>query len=231
MYEEFSVLKPMPSPGANDAPSASAGVVSAARYALVHRLMDSLLHDVRNPLNALAINIDVLTEKLKGPDKTVPPNQEKNLKAMRDQVFRVDGILKVFAEYMTPKSVSQGEPPLFTERIVRVLDVLGHEMRRNRVALRQQIDPSVRVRGNDHAALNFIALQSVLRAIVRAQSGGEVSVTLAAEKGRAVLTISDNAGDQEPFPDAAIALQLEAERQGGEARVTGGQCIVTLPLG
>lgn len=226
------MLRPMPLPGSNESPAASVGLVNAARYALVQRLMDSLLHDIRNPLNALAINLDVLTEKLKGPDKVVPPNQEKNLKAMRDQIFRVDGILKVFADYLTPRSYTQGEPPTFTDRVVKSLDVLGHEMRRNRIALRQMVEPNVRVKGNDHAALNFIVVQSLLRAIVRSQAGGEISVTLSAEKGRAQLVVSDSAGEgQEPFPDAAIALQLEAEKQGGEVRVMGGECVVTLPLG
>lgn len=222
---------PMPVPDSEQSPSVSAGLVNAARYALVQRLMDSLLHDIRNPLNALAINLDVLTEKLKGPDKVVPPHQEKNLKAMRDQVFRVDGILKVFADYLTPRSLFQGEPPAFTDRIVRSLDVLGHEMRRNRVALRQMLEPMVKVKGHDHAALNFIVVQSILRAVIRSQAGGEISVTLTAEKNKAVLTVKDSAPDgQEPFPDAAIALQLEAEKQGGEARVMGGECVVTLPL-
>ena len=35
-------------------------VVGAARYVAVPTLMDSLLHDVRNPLNALSINLEVL---------------------------------------------------------------------------------------------------------------------------------------------------------------------------
>ncbi len=39
-------------------------VVDAARYGAVPTLMDSLLHDVRNPLNALSIHLDVLTAKL-----------------------------------------------------------------------------------------------------------------------------------------------------------------------
>ncbi|MFY0575704.1 hypothetical protein ACN28S_16275 [Cystobacter fuscus] len=40
-------------------------VVDAARYSTVPSLMDSLLHDVRNPLNAMSIHLEVLTEKLK----------------------------------------------------------------------------------------------------------------------------------------------------------------------
>ena len=40
-------------------------VFEAAVQAASNRLMDSLVHDARNPLNALSINLEVLTEKLK----------------------------------------------------------------------------------------------------------------------------------------------------------------------
>src|SRR6476646_8256161 len=108
---------PMAANGSGQPEHATSGLVQAAKYALVQRLIDSMLHDARNPLNALAINLDVLTEKLRGPDRLVPPNQEKNLKAMREQIFRVDGILKTFSDYLAPKANSGAgtETPSFTD--------------------------------------------------------------------------------------------------------------------
>ncbi|MFL5319121.1 MAG: histidine kinase [Myxococcaceae bacterium] len=195
--------------------------------------MDSLLHDARNPLNALAINLDVLTEKLRGPDRQVPANQEKNLKAMREQIFRVDGILKSFSDYLAPKasSAAGGETPAFTDRVVKALDVAGHELRRGRIALRQMVEPNVRTRAQDGTGLNFLPLQALLRAIARTQPGGEISVTLSADSGRAILKIIDTGPDnQEPFPEGPAALQLEAERLGGECRLKGSECVLSLPL-
>ncbi|MHA7631305.1 histidine kinase dimerization/phospho-acceptor domain-containing protein [Corallococcus sp. M7] len=87
-------------------------VVGAARYDAVPPLMDSLLHDVRNPLNALAIHLEVLSEKLKGESGQVPATQEKNLKAMREQIARVDGLLKLFSDFM----VFRGAIPPGTRR-------------------------------------------------------------------------------------------------------------------
>ena len=75
-------------------------VVGAARNAVAQRLMDSLLHDVRNPLNALSINLDVLTEKIRRELGEIPAAQEKNLKVMREQIFRVDAVLRQFADFM-----------------------------------------------------------------------------------------------------------------------------------
>ena len=47
------------------------------RYGAVPALMDSLLHDVRNPLNALAINLEVLAEKLKGETGRCRPRRRR----------------------------------------------------------------------------------------------------------------------------------------------------------
>lgn len=227
------MLMPMAATGSSHAEMTATGPVPAAKYQLVQRLMDSLLHDARNPLNALAINLDVLTEKLRGPDRQVPPNQEKNLKAMREQIFRVDGILRGFADYLAPKSPGQGgsEPPAFTDRVVKALEVAGHELRRNRIALRQMLEPNVRTREQDATALNFLPLQAVMRAVSRCQAGGEVSVTLTADGGRAVLRVTDAGPESlEPSAEAPLALKEEAERMGGECRIKGGECVVFLPL-
>src|SRR3954463_13304181 len=87
-------------------------VVGAARYSAIPALMDSLLHDVRNPLNALTINLEVLYGKLKAEMGEVPLSQEKNIKAMRDQIQRVDGILRQFHEFIVLRGGAAGEVDL-----------------------------------------------------------------------------------------------------------------------
>src|SRR5437868_7018271 len=129
-------------------------VVGAARYSAVPTLMDSLLHDVRNPLNALSINLEVLSEKLKGETGEVPASQAKNIKAMRDQIQRVDGILRQFAEFIVLRGGSSGEVGL-SEVTKRSLEVLAHESRRRRIKLQTEIEPDLRVRLSDTSELSF----------------------------------------------------------------------------
>jgi phosphoglycerate-specific signal transduction histidine kinase len=117
------------------APSVREGmdpVVDAARYSAVPSLMDSLLHDVRNPLNALSIHLEVLTEKLKGEAGQVPASQEKNLRSMREQIQRVDGILRRFSEFIVSRPGSLGDVEL-SDTVTRALEVLAHESRKRRL--------------------------------------------------------------------------------------------------
>jgi signal transduction histidine kinase len=198
-------------------------VVGAARYGAVPTLMDSLLHDVRNPLNALSINLEVLAEKLKGEEGKVPASQEKNIKAMRDQIQRVDGILRQFSEFIVFRGGIGGEAAL-SDVAKRSLDVLAHESRRRRLKLHTAIEPELRVKLQDTQELSFFLVQSLLRAFGRAEAGSEVKVEVRGEGSHAVLEVTDSSSAPEQVPDVVAALGLRCAQLGVEFQIRGGTC-------
>ena len=87
------------------APSSDSGasaLIRSVRWSAAVRLMDSLVHDVRNPLNALAINVEILHEKLSRAAGGVPSAQAKNLQAMQEQIRQVNTMLGDFARFLAP---------------------------------------------------------------------------------------------------------------------------------
>jgi signal transduction histidine kinase len=204
-------------------------VVGAARYGAVPTLMDSLLHDVRNPLNALSINLEVLAEKLKGEVGQVPPSQEKNIKAMRDQIQRVDGILRQFADFIVFRGGMAGEASL-SEVTKRSLDVLAHESRRRRLKVHTVIEPELRVQLQDTQELSFFLIQAVLRAFTRSETSTEVKVEVRGEGSKAVLEITDSAGNApEQVPDVVTALELRCMQLGVEFQIKANVCRFIFP--
>lgn len=203
-------------------------MVGAARYGAVATLMDSLMHDVRNPLNALAIHLEVLSEKLKAETGQVPASQEKNLKAMRDQIQRVDGILRLFSEFIVHRPGTPGEADL-SESTTRALGVLAHEGRKRRVQVQVAVEADVRVRLGDTSELGFFLTQALLRAMRRADGGGSVRVRVRADGACAVLEVEDSGGATEPVPDVAAALELRCAQLGVEAQLRGGLCRLVFP--
>jgi len=203
---------------------ASDPVVGAARYGAVPTLMDSLLHDVRNPLNALSINLEVLSEKLKGETGEVPASQAKNIKAMRDQIQRVDGILRQFTEFIVLRGGSSGEVGL-SEVAKRSLEVLAHESRRRRIKLQTEIEPDLRVRLPDTSELSFFLVQALLRAFGRTEAGMDVRVAVRSEGSQAVLEVTDPAGNApESAPDVVAALGLRCAQLGVDFQIRAGIC-------
>jgi signal transduction histidine kinase len=218
----------------SSAPSVREGadpVVDAARYGAVPTLMDSLLHDVRNPLNALSIHLEVLSEKLKGDTGQVPPSQEKNLKAMREQIQRVDFIMRRFSEFIVSRSGSPGDADL-SETVTRAIEVLAHESRRRRLQVRPTVAPGVRARLTDLGELNFLVVQALMRGYGRSESGAEVSVSVRAEGALAVLEVVDaTPTSSENAPEVVAALRLRCEQLGVELQLRAGLCRLTFPLG
>jgi signal transduction histidine kinase len=204
--------------------------LDAARYAAVPPLMESLLHDVRNPLNALAINLEVLNEKLKGEDGEVPAGQAKNLRAMREQVTRVDGILRQFAEFLVHRGGSGAGEASLSETLERVLAVLGHESRRRRIKVQPQIEAGLNVRLADLSELGFLLLQPLLRAFERAEAGSEVAVVARAEGARVVLEVVEATDiSAEKAPGAVAGLERACARLDVELQLRGGTCRLVFP--
>ena len=204
-------------------------MVGAVRYGAVPTLMDSMMHDVRNPLNALAIHLEVLSEKLKVETGQVPPSQEKNLKAMREQIQRVDGILRMFAEFVVHRAAAPGEADL-SEVTTRALGVLGHESRKRRVQTQVAVEAGVRVRLQDPSELGFFLVQVLLRAFRRADGGGSVRVLVRMDGPSAVLEVEDSGGaTDEPVPDVVAALELRCAQLGVELHLRAGQCRLVFP--
>jgi phosphoglycerate-specific signal transduction histidine kinase len=224
ILEEFPVVMSTAVTSVPAVQEASDPVVGAARYSAVPTLMDSLLHDVRNPLNALSINLEVLSEKLKGETGEVPPSQAKNIKAMRDQIQRVDGILRQFSEFIVLRGGSAGEVVL-SDVAKRSLEVLAHESRRRRIKLQTTIEPDLRVRLQDTSELSFFLVQALLRAFSRTEAGMEVAVTVRAEGSQAVLEVTDSAGSApESAPDVVAALGLRCAQLGVDFQIRAGCC-------
>ncbi|QSQ25733.1 HAMP domain-containing histidine kinase [Pyxidicoccus parkwayensis] len=203
-------------------------MVGAVRYGAVPTLMDSLMHDVRNPLNALAIHLEVLAEKLKAETGQVPPSQEKNLKAMRDQIQRVDGILKLFSEFVVHRGATPGEADL-SEAATRALGVLGHEGRKRRVQVQSAVEAGVRVRLPDTSEVGFFLVQALMRAFRRAEGGGSVKVLVRADGASAVLEVEDSGGTSELSPEVVAALELRCAQLGVEPHIRAGHCRLVFP--
>ncbi len=205
-------------------------MIGAARQQLSARLMESLVHEARNPLNALSINIGVLAQKLRAPGGAVPPGQERNLSAMREQIARVDEVLKLFNDFMSQRPMANEVD--FSHAVDRAIAALGHEIRRAQVRLEAELAGPQRTGINwESGALSFLAAQPILRGLARSRAGGAIRVRLAGthEKGL-TYTVEDSGDDSEPFDRAVPALQRMAARAGGAVKVEGALFEMTLPL-
>lgn len=210
------------------APPTPDAQAEAERFALAARLLGSLLHDARNPLNALSINIEVLAEKLRlQAGGAIPATQEKNLKAMREQIHRVDGILRLFAPYIAQPS-GPGESVDLLDLVQKAAEVLGHESRRARVRLLVEGTAPVAIHSSDVAALRFTVTRALLAGLETQPAGQDLTVVVSKDTKRARVAIQAAA----PKGDSPALASIEAfARQLGAAwTASGKEMQLDLPL-
>jgi signal transduction histidine kinase len=224
-------LTPRPFLAPSLAPGASE-LIRAVRWSAAVRLMDSLVHDVRNPLNALAINVEILHEKLsRAAGGEVPASQAKNLQAMREQISRVNGMLGDFARFLAPAPAAPAVLSL-SQMLKDAVGVLGHASRRARVKLAVDVpDAQASVEAMDPSSLAFLVLLPVFRAVERTPEDGQVRVMVRDEGARTVLHVQDGGREEGEETEVEQALRAAASEYGVELHVRGPQLRLSFRTG
>lgn len=189
------------------------------------RLAEGTVHDARNALNAMALQLEVLNARL----GSVEPAQ-KSLKALRTQVSRLDGILRRFLRFASPAS-EEGTVDL-AELVLQAVEVCAHEARRQGVVVETEVVQSARVAGAVDR-ISEAVLATVLRGI-DAGRGGRLRVEVGSQGEQAVVSLEENPGPASlhPLPEALTAEALESvagRARGGFESGEGGEQL-SLPL-
>lgn len=201
--------------------------VQAALNGLALELVHSLFHDARNPLNAIAIHLEVLAEKMRSTEAAA--KAETNLRAIRDQVSRVDAVLKNFSEFLVPKK--RGEATLkFSDLVGQSLEVLGYEFRNKGILLRSSIEPNLSIRAEDRSSAGLLVLWPLFRAIGRAPPSSLVKVKLQAANAMVEFAVIDFGAAAEGALEDTAAIDAVVRQNGGSLNVCGRVCSLSLPL-
>jgi signal transduction histidine kinase len=173
--------------------SAEARSTSIAQQSQL-RLVDSMLHDARNPLNAISIHVEILGEKLRQARAAV--NVDSNLQAIRSQLLAVDEILKSYANFIHPRQ--RGEGQFSVSQVVQdAVKLLGYESRRKNVEISTALEPSLSARSLNCSAVPSLMLTLLLRSLDRAPSGSKFEVSVVTENGDVVVVVSQTGPDLE----------------------------------
>jgi signal transduction histidine kinase len=208
-----------------------AGLGDALEHALrsvaLGKVANGVAHDIKNPLNAMALQIALLGEKLSAsPDASAAA--VAHLSALRDQVGRVNEVLRRFLDVADP-----GAPYGYTDVGALVTDVatlLGHEGRRRRIELAVDAPPGAIRTSCDPGRVGRLVLGLFARALAETPDGGRLGARVGTAGATVTVVIEHAAGDPDPvlgyYTEAAVegARQLGGalaeERRDGVARIT-----------
>lgn len=194
----------------------------------VAELSAGIAHEVRNPLNAMAIHLEVLSDKLRDADGELPGTVRPNLEAIRSQIRRLDGIIRQFSDFAQGRAPGSDLEPI----VEGAIELCSFPMRR--MGMEVQLAPLPQTQVADGAALSLVLVEVLLLFVEAAEVGAKIRIGGSFENETIRLCFQSDASDMGVDPDRLQLASnlLEAQRgrleQGAEP---GTFAVLTIPRG
>ncbi len=170
------------------------------RLAAVGTMTAGLSHEIRNPLNAAALQLSVLERRVRKLPEAQQGALLEPLSLVRDEIRRLDHILEDFLRFARPREFDP--KPVEVEPLLRrVADLLRGEAETLKVRIEVVNPVNVSRVPGEEERLQQVLINLVLNALAATPPGGEVRIS-AGEHGSQVWVTVDDTG-----PGVPVALR------------------------
>jgi two-component system, NtrC family, sensor histidine kinase HydH len=163
----------------------------AEKLAAIGTLTAGLSHEIKNPLNAAALQLSVLERRIGRLPPEVQPELRGPLKLVKDEVARLNGIVEEFLSFASPRELFKVSVEL-APLLDHVADFLAPQAEAAGVRLERRCDGLAVVAG-DEVRLKQAVVNLVLNAIQATGPLGTVSIQ-ADQRDREVLISVEDTG-------------------------------------
>jgi signal transduction histidine kinase len=155
---------------------------------MVGRLTAGVAHEMKNPLNAMTIHLELLKQKL-----AAGKSAQQHIEIIEQEIRRLDQRIQGFLKFVRPDEVSFGPVPI-AETVRSVLEAVAPEAQRAGVAIDHGCtDDTIHVEG-DAPQLRDLFLNLAQNAIQAMPKGGRLAVSCAALPNRRVRVRVEDTG-------------------------------------
>ena len=158
------------------------------RITRVGRLFTGVAHEMKNPLNAMTIHIELLRAKLTAASPAFP-----HLDVIAGEIRKLDDRIQGFLKFVRPEEVSFGPVPL-APLVGNVLAAVRPEAERAGVTVHSGCSDESLVVEGDAAQLRDVFLNLAQNAIQAMPKGGRLSIKCAALADRRVRVRVEDTG-------------------------------------
>lgn len=157
------------------------------------RFYAAFAHDLKAPLNAMAMNLELLDQAiLKTQEEEAPTfdRQQRYIQVLRNEVFRLDRQLRTLLSHTSTPNDAVEQFDL-TGLIRDLATLLDPQARRQRVVFTATL-PDVEVPFTGHPdRIKQALLNIVINAMEAMPDGGELSIELKSDGGQVQISVSD----------------------------------------
>jgi signal transduction histidine kinase len=156
------------------------------RMASIGRLTSGVGHEVKNPINAIVVHLELLRNKV--GDDNAPAL--RHLEVIDSEIHRLDRVVQTLVDFSRPVELQLREQDL-RPVIADVLSLATEELFRNNVTLVSRLPNYPLVANVDADLLKQAVLNVIQNGAQAMQQGGTLEVILEEDRKTAVLRIGD----------------------------------------
>ena len=185
------------------------------RRAHVATLAREMAHEIRNPLNAMSINLEMLEEELGGKTAGNPDEVKNFLRSIKGEIRRLKDLTENFLSYARPPQLNMDAKDLnrFLEEICVFVQP---EAEARRIQLVRDLDPMLPSVDFDSAQLRQAVLNILSNAQQVVPEGGTIRVRSRMEpKGEVRISIQDTGPGMSQEVRENIFQPFYSHREGG----------------
>jgi PAS domain S-box-containing protein len=154
----------------------------SSRLAAIGRLTAGVAHEIKNPLNAMALHLEVLKSKLDGG--------EPEIEVIGREIKRLDTVVKTFLSFNKPMEL-QARPIDLSSIAEEVITLVAVDARRKNIELHTAFAPEAWING-DSDLLKQAILNVVVNAVEALKDGGRLSVQTERNGEECQVSIADS---------------------------------------
>jgi signal transduction histidine kinase len=174
------------------------------KLAALGRLMAGVAHEVKNPLNAMTIHLELLKQKLAAMREpiTVPAGPSggsrtvdltKHVSVIGDEIKRLDQVVVGFLKFARPDELKL-QPVHLSSLVSEVVSMTAPEAERRGIVIKTECPPSVPEINADPGMLQQALLNLTINACHAMAEGGTVRLTCRPASRRRVEVVVEDTG-------------------------------------
>jgi signal transduction histidine kinase len=156
------------------------------RLAAIGRLTSGVGHEVKNPINAIVVHIELLKNKL----GDTSPAAARHLEVIESEIHRLDRVVQMLVDFSRPVELELREHDLRTI-VGDVLSLAAAELPARNVTLVTSMPPTPLIANVDSDLFKQAVLNVILNGAQSMPEGGKLEVVLEEDRKSAILRISD----------------------------------------
>jgi PAS domain S-box-containing protein len=176
----------------------------SSRLAAISRLTSGVAHEIKNPLNAMALHLEVLKGNV---------DAQPEVEVIAREIKRLDNVVKTFLNFNKPIEL-QAKPLDLSQVVEQVLSLVSVDAKAKQIQLETSIQPMLWINGDADLLMQAI-LNVVNNGMEAMKEGGKLAIQCGWNGDECQIAITDaGAGIAPEVQDRIFHLYFTTKEQG-----------------